>query len=359
MLPGQRRALRLDAVLRARAGRAVIRRGRGARRRAVGAAAARRARPPRDRVRACCTGNPLGDPDAAAALRLPAARASSVDHPKALASVYVIQGYTGQLDMWLGRQPFEPTMIERLDAMFAGGRVPGRDRRLRRRVDVLRRLAVPELDRAPAATWTTCATRSSPFVDERYPTRADRDHRGLTGKSSGGYGAMVVPMLRPDVFGALASHAGDALFEACYLPEFPNGRADAARRLRRLVGRLLRARARRRPGRAVEARRTCSSLRLRAGLLARPDDAGQGAAARSTPTGGCSTTSGRSGWSRDPVRMAPAHADALRSMRRIYLDAGRARRVLPRPRRAGLRGGARQARRRSTRSSSSTARTRA
>ena len=32
---------------------------------------------------------------------------------------------------------------------------------------------------------------------------------------------MAVPMLRPDVFGALASHAGDALFEACYLPEFP------------------------------------------------------------------------------------------------------------------------------------------
>ena len=27
-------------------------------------------------------------------------------------------------------------------------------------------------------------------------------------------------MLRPDVFSALASHAGDALFEACYLPEF-------------------------------------------------------------------------------------------------------------------------------------------
>jgi hypothetical protein len=26
---------------------------------------------------------------------------------------------------------------------------------------------------------------------------------------------------------------------------------------------------------------------------------------------------------KDPVRMAPLHADALRSMRRIYLDAGR------------------------------------
>ena len=60
-----------------------------------------------------------------------------------------------------------------------------------------------------------------PFVDERYPTAPHRDHRGLTGKSSGGYGAMVVPMLRPDVFGALASHAGDALFECCYIPEVP------------------------------------------------------------------------------------------------------------------------------------------
>ena len=66
------------------------------------------------------------------------------------------------------------------------------------------------------------------FVDDRYPTAADRDRRGITGKSSGGYGAMVVPMMRPDVFGALASHAGDALFEGCYLPGFP----ETARSLR-------------------------------------------------------------------------------------------------------------------------------
>ena len=82
-------------------------------------------------------------------------------------------------------------------------------------------IAVSQLEPHRAATWTICATRSSPFVDGRYPTLADRDHRGLAGKSSGGYGAMVVPMLRPDVFGALASHAGDALFECCYLRDFP------------------------------------------------------------------------------------------------------------------------------------------
>ena len=32
---------------------------------------------------------------------------------------------------------------------------------------------------------------------------------------------MVTPMLRPDVFGALATHAGDAQFDLAYRPEFP------------------------------------------------------------------------------------------------------------------------------------------
>ena len=41
-----------------------------------------------------------------------------------LPSIYVIQGFTGQLDMWLSRSAFEPTFVERLDAMFAAGDCP-------------------------------------------------------------------------------------------------------------------------------------------------------------------------------------------------------------------------------------------
>ena len=40
------------------------------------------------------------------------------------------------------------------------------------------------------------------------------------GKSSGGFGAMITPMLRPDLFGALATHAGDALYETVLHPDF-------------------------------------------------------------------------------------------------------------------------------------------
>src|SRR5207248_2293601 len=56
--------------------------------------------------------------------------------------------------------------------------------------------------------------------DASYRTLAAREHRGIAGKSSGGYGAMITPMLRPDLWGGLATHAGDALFENCYQPEF-------------------------------------------------------------------------------------------------------------------------------------------
>jgi enterochelin esterase family protein len=43
----------------------------------------------------------------------------------------------------------------------------------------------------------------------------------VLGKSSGGYGAMVLGMRHPDVFQALACHSGDMYFEYCYQADFP------------------------------------------------------------------------------------------------------------------------------------------
>jgi S-formylglutathione hydrolase FrmB len=71
-----------------------------------------------------------------------------------------------------------------------------------------------------------------PYVDANFPTLPDARHRGIQGKSSGGYGSMITPLLRPDLFGGLATHAGDALFEVCYARDF----APAARALREAYG---------------------------------------------------------------------------------------------------------------------------
>lgn len=45
--------------------------------------------------------------------------------------------------------------------------------------------------------------------------------RGIFGKSSGGYGAMVHALLSPGFWAAAASHSGDMAHELCHLPEFP------------------------------------------------------------------------------------------------------------------------------------------
>ncbi len=263
-------------------------------------------------------GNPLGDP-----VRRPLyVYRSPGSHEKPVPCVYEIQGFTGQLDMWVSRSAFESTMIERLDAMFASGECP----------DAIVVFVDAWTSRGGSQFINSDGTgrymdylcdEVVPFIDARYPTLADRDHRGLAGKSSGGYGAMVVPMLRPDVFGALASHAGDALFECSYVPEF------------RIVARTLRD--------MFESSWEVFHAQLAeqehfdyhpwgkpfefygygCAYTPDPDRPGHPLMPFEIPTGRLVPEIWERWLSWDPVRMAAGHADALRSMRRIYLDAGR------------------------------------
>ena len=266
------------------------------------------------------TGNPLGDP-AHRPLWVYLPPGVERDHPKPLPSVYVIQGYTGQIDMWRTRNPFEPTFLERLDHLFATGNAPDTVVVM---VDAWTSYGGSQfLDSTSTGPYMSyLCDEVVPFVDERYPTAAHRDHRGLTGKSSGGYGAMVVPMLRPDVFGGIASHCGDALFELCYGSEFP----AAVRKLRDHFGgsyetffeELAAAD-------HVDLERFAEPIELYGYAAAySPDPAAPGKALLpiEIETGRLVEDVWQLWLDRDPVRMAARHADALRSMKRIYLDAG-------------------------------------
>jgi enterochelin esterase-like enzyme len=56
------------------------------------------------------------------------------------------------------------------------------------------------------------------FIDEKYPTHRDGLHRILAGHSSGGYGALITGMQRPDAFHWLSVSAADSFFETNILP---------------------------------------------------------------------------------------------------------------------------------------------
>jgi hypothetical protein len=263
--------------------------------------------------------NPLGDPHVRP-LWVYVPPAYDAEPDRRFPSIYLIQGMTGQVDMWWNRTAFRPSTPENIDRLFA------------------------EEDCPPALVvfadcWTSYGGSQfidSPgtgrygeylceevvaFVDSRYRTLPEAAHRGITGKSSGGYGAMVVPMLRPDVFGGLATHAGDALFELCYLPEFP------------LTTRALRDEY------DGSYERFWEDFRSRPALM-KPSDIhlvntyAMAACYSANEDGSIDlpfdTATGMlrdEVWQRwlawDPVRMARRHADALRSQRAIYIDAGK------------------------------------
>jgi S-formylglutathione hydrolase FrmB len=265
--------------------------------------------------------NPLGDPNRRPlwVYRPPGVE---LDHPRPLPSIYVIQGYFGRLDVWEARGPFEPNLLERVDALFAGGETPDA---IVIYVDAWTAYGgsqfVNSIATGPYQDYL--CDEIVPFVDERYPTAADRDHRALTGKSSGGFGSMVVPMLRPDVFGALASHAGDALYEACYLPTFPK----VVRTLRDDFGSSYDAFFRA----VAEADHfdmdnwgdPMMTYGCAACFTPDPEQPGKALLPFDIETGRLIDERWERWLELDPVRMAPRHGDALRSMRRIYLDAGR------------------------------------
>ncbi|HEX6231246.1 MAG TPA: alpha/beta hydrolase-fold protein [Actinomycetota bacterium] len=267
-------------------------------------------------------GNPLGDPHVRP-LWVYVPPGYEDDPARRYPSVYVIQGLTGQLDMWRNREAFRPTFPEMVDDLFGRGDEDGRvPPAIVVFVDCWTSLGGSQYLNSPATGryHDYLCDEVVPFVDGRYRTEPVRERRGIQGKSSGGYGAMVTPMLRPDLFSACASHAGDALFEACYLPEF----REAVRALRTDHGGSFDrfwADFRSRPAGTKQSdwlllNTWCMSACYSAdpdGTVRLPFDVATGRLVDDV-------------WERwlawDPVRMVPRHADALRSMRAIWLDAG-------------------------------------
>jgi len=263
-------------------------------------------------------GNPLDDP-AERPLYVYVPPGYDNDPDVRYPSVYVIQGLTGQVDMWRNRTPFRPNYVELIDQLFSHGETPPAIVVL---VDAWTSLGGSQyLDSPGTGNYHTyLCDEIVPFVDANYRTDAARERRGIQGKSSGGYGAFVTPMLRPDLFSGLASHAGDSLFEMCYLPDF------------------------RKSVRTLRDKYEGSFEKFWEGFRSRPAFSNEGddtllndwcmAACYSADPDGTvrlpyDVETGRlidDVWERwlawDPVRMVPRYADALRSLRAIYIDAG-------------------------------------
>ena len=191
-------------------------------------------------------GNPLGDPHVRkVAVWLPPGYDSGVVRGKSggrgrrFPVLYDLVGYTGSGLAHLNWRPFDENVAERLERLTHDHRVgpmivvfP----------DCFTSLGGNQyVNTSAIGRYADYLTREIvPFVDREFRTLPSRDHRGAFGKSSGGYGAMVHAMRYPDTWGAIANHSGDALFDFCYLTDWPRtlNELDRHRRRRRVPGRV-------------------------------------------------------------------------------------------------------------------------
>jgi len=235
-------------------------------------------------------------------------------------AIYQIQGLTGQLDMWRNRAPFRKTFPELADELFARGEAPPC---IIVWVDCWTSLGGSQFLDSPATGryHTYLCDEIVPWVDGHYRTLPQREHRGIAGKSSGGYGAMVTPMLRPDLWGGLATHAGDALFEMSYLPAFPR----SVRALRdHYAGSFEKfwEDFRSRPAFSKESDGYLLNDWCMAACYSADAD-GTVHLPYDIATGQLIPLVWERWLTKDPVRMVEAHAEDLRSMKAIYIDAGK------------------------------------
>jgi len=134
--------------------------------------------------------------------------------------VYLLTGFMGRGRMMLNDGAWSPAIDDRLDALIAGGIC---DELILVLPDCFTRYGGSQYLNSPATgRYEEHVVRELvPWIDGRYRTLAERRHRGIAGKSSGGYGSLALGMRNSDVFGALACHSGDLYFEYAYRGDIP------------------------------------------------------------------------------------------------------------------------------------------
>lgn len=166
--------------------------------------------------------NPLGDPSRRKTpVYLPAGYATSkLRYPV----VYFLHGFTGAGLQWLNFPGFTRTVPERIDQLIHQGLVPPF---LGVFVDGWTAIGGTQWDNSEAiGNYRDYVVRDVVgWADRTLRTIAERGARACMGKSSGGYGALVMGRDHSEVFAHLACHSGDAFFEYCYLHDFPKAAA--------------------------------------------------------------------------------------------------------------------------------------
>jgi len=164
-------------------------------------------------------GNPLGD---SPLRRVPVYVPPGYDaeNERRYPVLYALAGFQGTGQSYLNWDWYQPDLPTRLDRLIEGGRMAPVVVVM---VDGMTRLGGNQyVDSSAVGPWARhICEELVPWAERTFRLLAGREHRGVFGKSSGGYGALMMGLEHADVFAGVASHSGDAYFEYCYGVHLP------------------------------------------------------------------------------------------------------------------------------------------
>ncbi|MBC7900616.1 MAG: esterase [Saprospiraceae bacterium] len=161
--------------------------------------------------------NPLGDKHLRdVSVYLPPGYEETGKHYPA---VYCLTGFTGRGKMLLNDSAFTPNLAERMDRLIASGIIKPM---IAVMPDCFTYYGGSQyINSTATGNYEDYLTSEIvPFVDGNFRTIRDKNARAVMGKSSGGYGSLIMGMRHADIFGLVCSTSGDAYFEHCYPMDF-------------------------------------------------------------------------------------------------------------------------------------------
>ena len=164
-------------------------------------------------------GNLLGDPTRREVpVYLPAGHAGD-NGARGLPLLVDLVGFTAGGPAHLNWKNFGENLPERLDRLIAAGALAPVAVAF---PDCFTRLGGNQYVNSSAlGPWEDVLIQEIvPLVEDSFGC-GGKGRRGVFGKSSGGYGALVHAMKHSDFWAAAACHSGDMAFELCYLPDMP------------------------------------------------------------------------------------------------------------------------------------------
>lgn len=163
-------------------------------------------------------GNPLGDsPVRQVPVYLPPGYESS---DEAYPVLFALAGFTGTGLSYLNHDWYQESLPVRLDRLIEAEGMPPVVVVM---VDGMTRVGGNQyVDSTAVGPWARHVVEELvPWAEQSFRLKPGREHRGVFGKSSGGYGSLMMALEHADTFAAAASHSGDSYFEYCYAPDFP------------------------------------------------------------------------------------------------------------------------------------------